>query len=164
MPARKRAQLGKPQKPSQEREESKSAVPMTKKELQKFEKLLLAERDRILQGIASLRGEVLYQPLSDRATADPNAAADIGTDSFDRETALRVVGTEATQLYEIDQALERIKNGTYGICEGTGKLIPKKRLEAFPAARYCVEYQAELEKAGRDEAPPDRSGVWILGS
>lgn len=122
---------------------------MTKKELEKFEKLLIEERDRIVHGLNSLKGEVLYQPLSDRSTADPNAAADIGTDSFERETALQVVGNESRELYEIEQALLRIKNGTYGICEGTGKPIPKKRLEVFPAARYCVEYQAELEKSGQ---------------
>lgn len=124
---------------------------MTKKELQVFEKLLLDERDRIVKGLASLKGEVLYTPMSDRATADPNSAADVGTDSFERETALQVVGNEARELYEIDQALLRIKNGTYGICEGTGKQIPKKRLEVFPAARFCVEYQAELEKSGQTD-------------
>lgn len=122
---------------------------MTKKELAKFEKLLIEERDRIVFGLNSLKGDVLYQPLSDRSTADPNAAADIGTDSFERETALQVVGNESRELYEIEQALLRIKNDTYGICEGTGNPIPKKRLEVFPAARYCVEYQAELEKSGR---------------
>ncbi|HNR29902.1 MAG TPA: TraR/DksA family transcriptional regulator [Candidatus Hydrogenedentes bacterium] len=128
---------------------SRPTAGMTKKELQKFEKLLLAERERILHGLNTLKGEVLYQPLTDRSTSDPNAAADVGTDSFDRETALQVVGTEARELYEIDQALQRIQDGAYGICEGTGNPIPKKRLEVFPAARYCVEYQAELEKSGR---------------
>lgn len=131
------------------RSEPRKAAAMTRKEMQKFEKLLLAERERILNGLNSLKGEVLYQPLTDRSMSDPNAAADVGTDSFDRETALQVVGNEARELYEIDQALQRIKDGTYGICEGTGKPIPKKRLEVFPAARYCVEYQAELEKSGR---------------
>jgi RNA polymerase-binding protein DksA len=124
---------------------------MTKKELKKFEQLLLAERERILRGIAGLRGEVLYQPLSDRPMADPNAAADVGTDSFERETALRVYGNEAKELEEIDDALDRIQRGNFGVCEGTGKPIPKKRLEVFPAARYCVEYQAELEKTGKQE-------------
>lgn len=142
-PARAKAKAAKT--PSQPRK----AGVMTKKELQKFEKLLLVERDRIVNGLNSLKGEVLYQPLTDRSMSDPNAAADVGTDSFDRETALQVVGNEARELYEIDQALQRIKDGTYGICEGTGKPIPKKRLEVFPAARYCVEYQAELEKSGR---------------
>lgn len=135
--------------PKAKTETGMSGKYMTKKELEKFEKLLIEERDRIVHGLNSLKGEVLYQPLSDRSTADPNAAADIGTDSFERETALQVVGNESRELYEIEQALLRIKNGTYGICEGTGKPIPKKRLEVFPAARYCVEYQAELEKSGR---------------
>ncbi len=119
---------------------------MTERDLKKFEKLLLQQRSRITQDMNNLRDDVLYQRFSDRPMADPNSAADVGTDSFERETALRVVGNEAKELNEIDDALKRIEDGTYGICEGTGKPIPKKRLEAFPAARYCVEYQAELEK------------------
>ncbi len=119
---------------------------MTERDLKKFQKLLLLQRSRITQDMNNLRDDVLYQRFSDRPMADPNSAADVGTDSFERETALRVVGNEAKELNEIDDALKRIEDGTYGICEGTGKPIPKKRLEAFPAARYCVEYQAELEK------------------
>ncbi len=122
---------------------------MDEQETKRFEKLLLAERDRILRGMNALRGDVLYQTAADRPSADPAAAADIGTDSFDRENALRRVGAESKELYEIDEALDRIKKGTYGICEGTGEAIPTKRLEAFLAARYCVAYQAELEKQER---------------
>ena len=124
---------------------------MTKKEAKKFEKLLLAERERVVGDLKSMRGEVLYQRVSDRPMADPNSAADVGTDSFERETALRVFGTESNELYEIDTALQRIKDGTYGICEGTGEPIPVKRLEVFPAARYTVAHQAELERAEQIE-------------
>jgi DnaK suppressor protein len=122
---------------------------MTKKELKKFEKLLLAQREKLLNGMNALRNDVLYQPMSDRSTSDPDSAAEVGTDSFERETALRIAGSEARELQEIDEALDRIEKGTYGICEGTGEPIPKKRLEVFPTARYCVAYQAELEKNGR---------------
>ncbi len=122
---------------------------MNKRDLKKFEKLLLQRREEILAGLDSMRGDLLYQKMTDRPTGDVDAAAEIGTDSFERETALRVYGNEADELREIDAALDRIKEGTYGVCEGTDKPIPKKRLEAFPTARYCVEYQAELEKDSR---------------
>ncbi|MFP4502575.1 MAG: TraR/DksA family transcriptional regulator [Candidatus Hydrogenedentota bacterium] len=124
---------------------------MNKRDLKKFEKLLLKRREEILAGLDSMRGDLLYQKMTDRPTGDVDAAAEIGTDSFERETALRVYGNEAEELREIDAALERINEGTYGVCEGTGKPIPKKRLEAFPTARYCVEYQAELEKDSRTQ-------------
>ena len=122
---------------------------MNKRELKKFQKLLLAERERLLEGVTKLKGDVLYRPMSDRYTADPSSAAEVGTDSFERETALRVVGTESEELYEIEEALKRIEDGSYGVCLGTGEAIPSARLEAFPAARYCIQFQEEIEKMGR---------------
>lgn len=124
---------------------------MNKKDLKKFEKLLKERREEITEGLDRMKGDLLYQKMTDRPTGDVDAAAEIGTDSFERETALRVYGNESEELYEIDQALKRIEEGNYGVCEGTGKPIPKKRLEAFPTARYCVEYQAELEKSARSQ-------------
>jgi RNA polymerase-binding protein DksA len=125
---------------------------MNKRELKKFEKLLLAERERLLKGVKAIERETLYQPTSDYNISDPNSSAEAGTDHIERETALRVAGAESEMLLEIDEALERIKNGTYGVCEGSGEPIPKKRLEVFPTARYTVEYQSELEK--------QRNGRW----
>jgi len=54
--------------------------------------------------------------------------------------------SERKLIVEIDDALDRIENGTYGICEGTGQPIPKERLEAIPWARYCTVYASLLEK------------------
>ncbi len=120
---------------------------MNKRELKKFEKLLLAERERLGAGVKSLEREHLYQPIGEVHGLDSTNFAEVGTDSFARETALAVAGTESERLFEIKEALKRIREGTYGICEGTGKPIPKKRLEVFPAARYCVEHQEALENS-----------------
>lgn len=122
---------------------------MNKRDLKKFEKLLLERREQIVRGLDTMKGDLLYQKMTDRPTSDVDAAAEIGTDSFERETALRVYRNESEELREIDEALKRIEDGSYGTCQGTGNPIPKKRLEAFPTARYCVEYQAELEKEAR---------------
>jgi len=72
--------------------------------------------------------------------------ADAGTDNFDRDFALSLVSSEQEALNEIEEAIMRIKNGTYGICEVTGKPIPAARLTAVPFTHYSVEGQAEYEK------------------
>jgi len=65
--------------------------------------------------------------------------------SFDHDFALSVAGSEQDLIREIDEALERIENNSYGVCEKTGEPIPIDRLKALPHARYTVEAQAELE-------------------
>lgn len=73
---------------------------------------------------------------------------DAASDSFDRDLAHGLLSLEQNALAEIDAALQRIHDGTYGVCEITGKPIPRRRLEAIPWARCTVEAQAELEKRG----------------
>lgn len=74
--------------------------------------------------------------------------ADSGTDNFDRDFALSLLSSDQDAIYEIEEALKRIQKGTYGICELTGKPIPKARLDAIPWTRFTVEAQAQLEKDG----------------
>ncbi|MDP6524678.1 MAG: TraR/DksA family transcriptional regulator [Kiritimatiellia bacterium] len=66
--------------------------------------------------------------------------------SFDHDFALSVAGNEQDLIREIDEAIIRIESNTYGICEMTGKTIPKARLKALPHARYTVEAQSEQER------------------
>lgn len=74
--------------------------------------------------------------------------ADAGTDHFDRDFALSQLSADRDAIYEVEQALKRIQKGTYGVCEMTGKPIPKNRLEAIPWTRYTVEAQSIIEKEG----------------
>ena len=74
--------------------------------------------------------------------------ADSGTDNFDRDFALSLLSADQDSVYEIEEALKRIERKTYGVCELTGKTIPKTRLEAIPWTRFTVEAQAQLEKDG----------------
>jgi RNA polymerase-binding transcription factor DksA len=82
--------------------------------------------------------------------------ADAGTETFDRDFALSLVSSEQEALNEIEEAILRIKDGSYGICEVTGKPIPAARLTAVPFARFSVDGQAEYEKNLRRKV--DRSG------
>ena len=72
--------------------------------------------------------------------------ADAGSDAYDRDFALSILSQEQNSLYEIDEALKRIDDGTYGVCEISNKQILRARLEARPFTRYTVECQADLEK------------------
>ena len=74
--------------------------------------------------------------------------ADSGTDNFDRDFALSLLSSDQDAIYEIEEALKRIEKNTYGICELTGKPIPKSRLEAIPWTRFTVQAQAQLEREG----------------
>src|SRR5258706_11367700 len=74
--------------------------------------------------------------------------ADSGTDNFDRDFALSLLSSDQDAIYEIEEALKRIEKGTYGICELTGKPIPRTRLEAIPWTRFTVQAQAQLEREG----------------
>ena len=74
--------------------------------------------------------------------------ADSGTDNFDRDFALSLLSSDQDAVYEIEEALKRIERKTYGVCELTGKPIPKARLEAIPWTRFTVEAQAQLEREG----------------
>ena len=74
--------------------------------------------------------------------------ADSGTDNFDRDFALSLLSSDQDAIYEIEEALKRIEKNTYGVCELTGKNIPRTRLDAIPWTRFTVQAQAQLERDG----------------
>ena len=84
----------------------------------------------------------------------PIHMADVGTDNFEQEFTLGLIESERQILREIQEALVRCDAGTFGICQGTGKIIPRVRLEAVPWAKYTIEYSRLLEsgKLSRDIA------------
>jgi RNA polymerase-binding protein DksA len=122
-------------------------MEITKRDAKKFEKLLLSEEDRLSNGIRRIEESALHESVRE-TTGDLYSYAETGTDNFERETALNIATGESQRLGEVRDALKRIENGSYGLCEGCEKSIPKRRLEVFPAARYCVECQSKLEKEG----------------
>lgn len=129
---------------------TKTAVPKYKAaEIREFRQLLLNLRDKVVDGISFLAGDNLNRSQRD-ASGDLSGysmhMADQGTDNFDREFALNMVSSEQDVLYEIDEAIRRCDQGSYGVCEMTGELIEKERLKIIPYARYSVAYQKTLEK------------------
>ena len=111
----------------------------------KFRALLLAKRKEILGTVICIEDETLRKHRSD-SSRSPTYLAELGTDNYERELALELMENERELIVEIDEALNRLENGTYGICEGSGKRILKTRLAAIPWTRYCVEYARLLEK------------------
>lgn len=115
----------------------------------RYHKLLLDLRTSLTEGIERHSEETLKRSAKDDAgdlSAYGQHMADAGTDTFDRDFALSMVASEQEALSEIDAAIKRIYDGTYGICEITGKPISKERLLAVPFTRYSAEAQKEIER------------------
>jgi len=122
---------------------------LTPAEIERFRQMLLQKRREIVGNVSEMEDEALKRPRLDASgdlSSMPIHMADLGTDNFEQEFALGLMDSERKLLREIDDALQRIEQGVYGICEGTGKPIPKARLRAQPWARYCVQYARMLEQ------------------
>lgn len=128
--------------------------PFPKTDLEHFRQLLLDRRARILSQVENMEEEALKAAGQDFSV---DHMADHGSDNFEQDFTLQLVESERKELYEIDRALNRIRQGTYGVCEGTGESIHRARLEAIPYARYSIEYQRRLE-AGEVEEEEEEQG------
>jgi RNA polymerase-binding transcription factor DksA len=114
---------------------------------------LADERDRLV-GVRTTFDE---EHLSDQSESDSvgeissydQHQADMGTETFEREKDLSILEQVEAELADVEHALRRLDDGTYGTCEVCGKVIPDERLEAIPTARLCLEHQAEAEREVR---------------
>ena len=118
---------------------------LTSEEIREFKTLLLEKLEEILDNVACMEEETLRKPRTDLSNL-PFHMADVGTDTFELENTLGLVDSERKLLLEIVDAIARIENDTYGICESNGKPIPKARLKAIPWARYCFACASLSEK------------------
>ncbi len=115
----------------------------------RFYRLLLDLRKHLTEGIELHSEETLKRSSKDDSgdlSSYGQHMADAGTDTFDRDFALSLVSSEQEALTEIDAAIKRIHDGSYGVCEITQKPIAKERLLAVPFTRYSAEAQKDLEK------------------
>ena len=127
---------------------------LTAVDIERFKQILLEKRREILLNVNEIQDETLKKSrlaASGDLSSMPIHMADLGTDNYEQEFALGLMDSERKLLREIDNALTRLEKKTYGICEGTGKPIPKARLEAQPWARFCVEYARMLEQGLAEE-------------
>jgi len=120
---------------------------MKKSDLEKFEKLLIKKRDELMEQL-QIRKKQIDTTIKD-ATGDISSysyhMADQGTDAMEREKAFLMASKSGRLLYHIEEALRRIRKGTYGVCHTCGKQITKARLEAVPHARFCIECKEKEE-------------------
>jgi len=114
---------------------------LDKKTLERFKKILLKEREQIV-------GEVMQTYKSSQEVGQ-DGIQDIGDEAsniYNKQILMSLNESERLRLQEVDEALDRIENGTYGICEECGSPISLKRLEVRPVAKYCVPCLTKLEK------------------
>lgn len=124
-------------------------------ELAYFRKKLLAKRSELFNNVQTMESEALRKNRSE-ASGDlsqmPIHMADIGTDNYEQEFSIGLIQNERKLLKEIDDALHRIQDETYGVCLATHQPISKARLRAKPWASYCIEYKRSQEQNGRNGA------------
>lgn len=122
---------------------------MTKKELKEFKKLVIKKKEELLDSVRHISEDTLKRSQKD-ASGDISSytihMADMATDTYDREFSLGLATSEQKIIFEVDDAMKRIEEGTYGICEDCDKLIAKRRLKAVPHARLCIKCQQKREK------------------
>jgi len=121
----------------------KKTEKLTQKQLEHYKQLLLEKMSEILGDVCQIEENVFQG--SGELSSMPVHLADIGTDSYEQEFSLGLMAEERKTLAEIQQALARVQNGTFGFCEGLGIPIEENRLEAIPWTRYSLEYAKMVE-------------------
>ena len=124
----------------------KNQAGLSPRELEHFRDLLLEKRRELVGDMYSMESEALRTSGGTNLSSLPLHMADMGTDNYEQEFTLGLVEKDRGLLREINSALAKIQNGTYGICEGTGKPINKVRLEAQPWARHSIEYARQTQR------------------
>jgi RNA polymerase-binding transcription factor DksA len=100
----------------------------------------------------NLTGETEQESVSELASYDQHQA-DMGTETFEREKDISILEQVEAELADVEYALRRLDDGTYGTCEACGKPIDKDRLEALPATRLCREDQEKAEREAKSVGP-----------
>ena len=112
-----------------------------------FKQRLLAERRRVKEALDYIHEENRGQLEDDREEIpSDNHPGDMATSTFDREPDATLEGNEERLLQAIDAALQRIEDGTYGICSKCGEAIPEERLEALPWTTVCIDCKRREER------------------
>jgi RNA polymerase-binding protein DksA len=136
--------------------------PLRVEELDEFRVSLLKYRRDLLGNVSRMRAEALEKNRQEAAgnlSKFPTSPADLGSDNYELEFTLGLMESERELLKKIDDALRRIDQGLYGICEATGQAISRDRLRFEPWARHTVEHASLLEKGlvSPDQANKDES-------
>ena len=118
--------------------------------METYRQQLLARRGRLDGHVSHLAGEAMHkdgEATGGNLSHVPLHMADLGTDNYERENTLRLLANEGRLLEEINAALERIQQGTFGRCEECGgPIAPRERLKELPFTRYCVACAQKLDR------------------
>jgi DnaK suppressor protein len=127
---------------------------LTKEQLEYFKEKLLAEKQKVLEEMGELQQDNLKQSISDAAGENSRYSyhlGDVASLSYGREFSMGLAERQQKYLEQIDAALARIEDGTYGICKVTGDTIDIERLEEVLVAKYSVKGKEILERQKRKE-------------
>jgi RNA polymerase-binding protein DksA len=122
---------------------------LTKRDIEQLKRMLMDKRAELVGDMTRMRDEALSKNRQDAAgnlSNMPIHMADIGTDNYEQEFTLGLLDSERAILQDIDDALRRIENRTYGVCAATGAPIGLARLRAQPWAKFCYEYMLQRER------------------
>lgn len=119
--------------------------PLTEEELAQFRQLLLAKRNEIVQRMRQRDRDELFHPIN-----EPGDTGDVAQDLSEQFLEARMAERDAKLLREVNHALSKFDDGTYGYCEGTDELIGRGRLRSRPWTRYSVAYKEEIELVRRE--------------
>ena len=126
-------------------------MSLTKPQLKQFRQLLITEREKFAEEIRSIAKDTSKSPRE--ASGDLSAytvhMADMAADTYDRELSINMVSSEQAVLYQIDDALKHMDEGSYGICQQCNKPITMSRLKAVPYASMCIACQRLKEQKNK---------------
>ena len=122
---------------------------LTRKELKDFKKIVLKRKEEIFDDLKHISDDTLKKSQKE-ASGDISGytyhMADVASDNYDREFSLGLATNERNSLYELEDALKRIEDGSFGLCDACKGPIAKIRLKAVPSARLCIKCQEKREK------------------
>ena len=119
--------------------------PWTKSDLAEVRAELHLERDRLLSEVSSAE-EDMATLLRDGGDGAGNDQADIGSSALERDAEMSLANNTREMLFQVDRALVRLDDGSYGVCESCGNPIGKRRLMAFPRATLCMTCKQRQER------------------
>ena len=126
-------------------------MTLTKEQVKQFRQLLITERVKLVEEIKSIARDASVSPRD--ASGDLSAytvhMADMAADTYDRELSLNIASNEQKVLYEIDDALKRLDEGTFGVCLQCDHAVTMSRLKAVPYASLCINCQRDKEQKNK---------------
>ena len=126
-------------------------MSLSKDQVKQLRQLLITERAKLAEEIKSIAREASTSPRD--ASGDLSAytvhMADMAADTYDRELSMNIASSEQEVLYQIDDALKRLDDGSYGVCQQCNQPIAMSRLKAVPYASLCIACQRSKEQKSK---------------